>query len=420
MIKEIRGDIASFINAYKGQGSIFYFGCAYIVFTYLRPHLIYPQLNFLPWLQLTILGGLGLMAFKKQLNFTGTHALVFLFAILAWISALTSYYPDISMLNIDTPVIWAIEVLFLSNCVSNLKQLKLLISLLLLFLFKMSFFGAKTWALRGFGFSGWGIQGPPGYFNNSGEFSLLMAMTAVMSIPFLIGLGLKRRYLWLLPITAVMTVLGASSRGGQLALVVGLLYLLIAYKKIRIKNLVYTVLAGWLIMTILPEEQKARLSSMGDDDTSVSRMNYWHAGIDMAKQNPWTGVGYNAFPDYYNDYYKIGGEGYLSNRKEVSHNSMVQVVSTMGIPALLIYLMIHIRIFYNTPKKSLRLAADHSPLPLSIYHSLRGGIVTFFIGAFFMSVAFYPYIYLLCGLSIALRRLTEKLKNGNKHQPILH
>ena len=272
MIKEIRGDIANFINAYKGQGIIFYFGCAYIIFTYLRPQVIYPQLNFLPWTQLTILGGLGLMVLKKQLSFTGTHALVFLFAILAWISALNSYYPDISIMNIDIPFIWAIEVLFLSNCVRNLKQLKLLMALLFLCLFKMSLFGAKVWTLRGFGFAGWGIQGPPGYFQNSGEFSLLMAMTAVMSIPFLIGLDLKRRYLWLLPITAVMTVLGASSRGGQLALVVGLLYLLIAYKKLRIKNLVYAVLVGWLIMTILPEEQKARFSSMGDDDTSVSRL----------------------------------------------------------------------------------------------------------------------------------------------------
>ena len=408
MIKEIRGDIAAFINAYKGQDIIFYFGCAYIIFTYLRPHLISPQLNFLPWLQLTILGGLGLMAFKNQLRFTGTHALVFLFAILAGISALNSYYPDISIKNIDIPFIWAIEVLFLSNCVSNLKQLKLLMALLFLALFKMSLFGAKTWALRGFGFAGWGIQGPPGYFNNSGEFSLLMAMAAVMSIPFLIGLGLKRRYLWLLPITAVMTVLGASSRGGQLALVIGLLYLLIAYKKIRIKNLVYTALAGWLIMTILPEEQKARFSTMGDDGSSVTRMNYWHAGIDMAKETPWTGVGYNAFPKYYQDYYKVSGEGYLANRSEVSHNSMVQVVSTLGIPALLVYLMIHIRIFYNIPKKLLLPGTDNNPLLLSIRCSLRAGVITYFIGAFFMSVAFYPYLYLLCGLSIALRRLTEK------------
>ena len=414
MIKEIRGDIVAFINAYKGHDLIFYFGCAYIIFSYLRPHVIYPQINFLPWTQLTILGGLGLMVLNKRLNFTGTHALVFLFAILAWISALNSYYPHISMKKIDEPFIWAIEVLFLSNCARNLQQLKLLIALLFLCFLKMSLFGAKTWALTGFGFSGWGIQGPPGYFQNSGEYSLLMAMTAVMSIPFLAGLDLKRRYLWLLPITAVMAVLGSSSRGGQLALVIGLVYLLIAYKMLRIKNLFYVILIGWLIITFLPEGQKARFSSMGEDDTSVTRQHYWHAGIDMAKDNPWTGVGYNAFPQYYNDYFKISGESYLSKRKEVSHNSLVQVASTLGITALFLYLMIHLRVFYAIPKKMLLRDTDSMPLILGIHRSLRAGLITYFIGAFFMSVAFYPYIYLLCGFSIALYQVTKREINDSE------
>ena len=81
MIKEIRGDIAALINAYKGQGIIFYFGCAYIIFSHLRPQVIYPQLDFLPWTQLTILGSLGLMVLKKQFNFTGTHPLALLEAM---------------------------------------------------------------------------------------------------------------------------------------------------------------------------------------------------------------------------------------------------------------------------------------------------------------------------------------------------
>ena len=156
-------DIRLFINAFKGQGVIFYLGCAYIIFSYLRPQSIYPQLNFVPWLQITILTGLALMFVKKQLVFTKTHALVFLFALLSLLSTLDSYYPEISWRYADIPFIWAIEVLFLSNCISNQKQFKLLVALLFLCLFKMSFFGARTWAMSGFGFSGWGIQGPPGF-----------------------------------------------------------------------------------------------------------------------------------------------------------------------------------------------------------------------------------------------------------------
>ena len=194
-MKMLFKDFRLFIHAYSDQGAIFYFGCAYIIFTYLRPQLIYPQLNFLPWLQITILGGLVIMIVKRHLVFGSTHALIFFLALLSLVSAYNSYYPEISFSKIATPFIFAVEVLFLSNCISNIKQFKLLVALLFLCLFKMSFFGAKIWAMRGFGFTGWGIQGPPGFFENSGEYSLIMAIFAVMSIPFIISLNIKKVYL---------------------------------------------------------------------------------------------------------------------------------------------------------------------------------------------------------------------------------
>jgi hypothetical protein len=46
---------------------------------------------------------------------------------------------------------------------------------------------------------------------------------------------------WLLPVTAITTALGPSSRGGQLALIVGLVCLLLAYKMKSSKNLAYVV-----------------------------------------------------------------------------------------------------------------------------------------------------------------------------------
>jgi len=409
MTKTIFKDIGAFINAYKGQDLIFYCGCAYIIFSYLRPQLIYPSLNFLPWLRITILVGLSLMLVKNQLRFTYTHALVFLLTILVGISIMNSSYPEISMQKPEIPLIWAIEVLFLSNCARNINQIKLLLALLFLCLFKMSLFGAKIWVTRGFDFTAWGIQGPPGYFQNSGEFSLLMAMTAVMSIPFIIGLNLKRRYLWILPITAVMTVLGASSRGSQLAVVVGLLFLLFTYKKIRIKNIIYVGVICWLVAVLLPQEQKDRLNAMGDDETSLSRLNYWKAGIAMAMDNPFSGVGYDAFPEYYHNYYKESGGGYLSTRKEVSHNSIIQVLSTLGFPALFIYLLIHKRIYYVVKDKYLKKITHINFLSQNIVISLKAGFLTYLVGSMFMSIAFYPYLYLLCGLSIALAQaITEQ------------
>jgi O-antigen ligase len=416
----LKNDLKAFRQDLKGQDLIFYLGLAFIVLYYLRPQVIIPGLNIIPWLQITILVGFLAMAGNSRLKFTGTHFLVFLFATLAWLSAMNSLYPDISSRNITTPFIFALEVLFLSNCVKNVKQLQLLLIVFFLCIFKMSFFGARVWAGRGFGFAAWGIQGPAGFFQNSGEFSLLMAICAVMSIPLILYMKSKTKLYWLLPITAAMTVMGASSRGGQLALLVGLIYLLMAYKKIRIKNLVYVTVFVSVAWALFPEEQKARFETAGSDKTSETRLEYWKAGIDMAKEYPLLGVGLMAFPEHYSRHYKERDGSFFSNRKEVAHNSIVQVASTLGVPALILYLWFHFSVFSI---KSLGKKYKDPSLELMFLESFRvslnAAVLTYAAGSFFMSVAFYPYIYFLVGLAIIKARLSREkereLKLGEVH-----
>ncbi len=415
MFSVLKKDLKAFRQDLKGQDLIFYLGLAFIVLYYLRPQVIIPGLNIVPWLQITILVGFLAMAGNNRLKFTGTHFLVFLFATLAWLSAMNSLYPEISSRDITTPFIFALEVLFLSNCVKNIKQLQLLLIVFFLCIFKMSFFGARVWTTRGFGFTGWGIQGPTGFFQNSGEFSLLMAICAVMSIPLILYMKSKTKFYWLLPVTAVMTVMGASSRGGQLALVVGLVYLLVSYRKISIKNLVYVAVFVSVAWAILPEGQKARFDTAGSDQTSTRRLDYWEAGIDMAKENPLLGVGFRAFPEHYSKYYNVRDGTYLSNKKEVAHNSMIEVVSTLGIPALILYLWFHFSVFSG--RSLLKKHKDPGPeleFLESFRVSLNGAILTYLVGAFFMSITFYPYIYFLLALSIIKVRLFKKTQREVK------
>lgn len=405
MFSVLRNDFKTFWLALKGQDLIFYLGLTFIVLYYLRPQSIISGLNIIPWMQITILTGLLAMASKNRLKFTGTHFLVFLFAMIAWLSAMNSLYPEISSRKITTPFIFALEVLFLSNCVKNVKQLQLLLIVFFLCIFKMSFFGARVWAGRGFGFAAWGIQGPSGFFQNSGEFSLLMAMCAVMSIPLILYMKPKTKLYWLLPVTAAMTVMGASSRGGQLALVVGLIYLLLAYKKVRLKNLVYVMVLISVAWALFPQEQKTRFETAGSDKTSETRLEYWSAGVDMVKEYPLLGIGLMAFPEHYHRHYKVGGGGFFSKRKEVAHNSLIQVASTLGVFAFILYLWFHFKIFST---KSLVKKYKHPVREMLFLEyfkvSLSAAILTYSVGAFFMSVAFYPYIYFLLGLAIIKNR----------------
>lgn len=398
-----------FLSAFKGQGFIFYTGCLYIILTYLRPQEIYPQLKFLPWLQLTILSGLAAMALRKRLEVTKEHAVLFIFATVGLISAYNSLYPDISETHVSTPFIWAMEVLFLSNVPRNRKQLNMILFLWFLVLAKMSIFGARSMISRGFSFTSWGISGPPGFFQNSGEYGLLMAMLAIMSIPFVLNLSECRKIMWVLPVSATISVLGSSSRGDQLALVIGFLYLFFSLGKIRLKTIFIICSVFSVLYLLIPEDQLSRFQTAGEDDTSTSRLEYWAAGIEMIKEYPVLGVGLAAFPDYYNDRFKdkTNLSEFLANRKEVSHNSFIQIGSTMGFSGLLLYLYILWAVYAKTNPLGPEKADNYKSNGLMVEQSVRYGLVVYIIGSMFMSVAFYPYIYFLLAIKIAHKRITR-------------
>src|SRR5690606_21965812 len=87
---------------------------------------------------------------------------------------------------------------------------------------------AKSWAGRGFSFADWGLMGPIGYFQNSGELAILMLM--LFPLAFYLYQSVKNKIVWwerllliLFWVCPILTVLGASSRGAQVALAFQLL-----------------------------------------------------------------------------------------------------------------------------------------------------------------------------------------------------
>jgi putative inorganic carbon (HCO3(-)) transporter len=409
-------DLRRFYVQCREQDFAFYMAVLYLVFTYLRPQATFPILGIIPWTQISILLGLTYLGVRRRLRLQSSHIWLACFVLVAVLSAYHSQYKDYSLSKASVPFTWWVEVFFFTNAVKNGKQLKLLVVLLFLILFKMSLFGAKTWVGRGFGFTKWGIAGPTGFFANSGEFSLLMAMLAVLSLSYLFAFKKVSRWYYFLPVTAIMTVAGASSRGGQLALVLGLAYIFLFVYKIRFKSLLVVMLFLFLSVELLPVEQKQRFESMGEDGTSKSRLKYWTAGMDMIEAYPLTGVGLEAFSAYYRDYYapRDKGDDYLSSRSEVSHNTFIQVGVGMGYPGLFLYVVLCSLVFLWGRKIRKRVRSMDSPEEyrwlLLFSYGLDAAAIAYLVGSFFMSVLLYPYIYLLLMLGQSMKNSLLEIK----------
>lgn len=414
-IKSAFNDLITYIRECKNENFGFYCVAGYIIFSYLRPQAIYPMLDILPWTQLCIVAGLGYAFIKGQVKYQMTHFVIFMFGVSTVISSYFSYDSDLSFRNISTVFIWMLEVLLFTSCIKTLHQLRLILILFLLVLFKISLFGAKTWVMRGFAFRDYGIAGPRGFFENSGELSLMMAMLFIISLSVIYqNRHVVNKLYYLLPITAFMTVLAASSRASQLGLVAGLFLFFILRGQFKIKYLLVGCLVCYLGFLLLPEGQKQRFTSAGSDGTSVSRLTYWAGGVDMFERHPIVGVGYKCFPHYFHDYYKhtIPEGQSWGNTLEVAHNTLIEVGSEQGSIGLITYLMMYFYSF-RLNSRTRGLLKKHGPevKPHWTYRLAVGldiANIVFIIGGFFMSVAFYPYNYLMLMFSGALNNIVGR------------
>jgi len=282
--------------------------------------------------------------------------------------------------------------------------------------YKLSAFGAKTWALRGFAFTDWGLQGPQGFFENSGEYAIQMAVLFGMSYPFYqyVKDRLPRYKRWILlsvPITAAMSVMGASSRGSQLAMLAQC-YFLFLHGKVSLRTIIVTSLVFTAIYYLIPEEQLERFQSAGEDKTSQQRLLYWEHGLDMLLDHPMMGVGYYNFPPYYEAHYR---QDMLYDRAQLPHNIIVQVGADLGFIGLFIYLMLIWRAFKLTrmvrAMELKRLGKDKIAeswiTPVS--KGMDIGFLGFLIAGQFVSVVYYPFMWIHIAMCVGLKQAAEKL-----------
>jgi putative inorganic carbon (HCO3(-)) transporter len=413
-------------KAFRKESWAFWFLCMYLVVEYLRPQIVYPALDVIPWGQITLgacwvsvlLGG------WKARRMVLMDLLVGAFFFWVLLSSVLALQPNASFGAWEVFAGWFVLYYLIPLVITSPRRAYLFFLFFFLVNLKMSQHGARTWVMRGLAFADWGATGSPGWFQNSGEFAMEMAGFAGISWCLLYAMRrhIGKRKFWLgvclLPGTAVASVMASSSRGGQLALLVVVLALLVVHK-VRIRNLVIVgaVLAvGWILV---PPQQKARFQSMGEDTSSESRLTYWRASFQVAMDHPVTGIGYNNWPSYWAR--MLGG-----GRVERIHNSTLQAAAETGFPGAALFLGMILLSFYCNAQTRRR-ARRIGPWREAFWGMATGldvGMVGFLFASQFMSVLYYPMFWVSFGLTTALSEASRKAVRATARQahrpPLIH
>lgn len=380
----------------------------YIFFEYVRPQAIYPIIKGMPLASLTVLACVAAFVLEgRKLRRLGLlDQLLILYTGIIVASALTAYMPERVFQNIVAVYLsWVLIYFMISNVVDTEKKFLVFMLLYFLWCLKMSQFGTRIFVMRGFSFSSWGLTCAPQFFHNSGECGIQLAMFFASSLYFVLGLAAylskrTRLFVTLLPATAAIAIIGSSSRGAQLALAGVLLWLVLRSRR-PIRTLLVAGVAAFALFSILPAEQMDRFRTMGTDETSMRRRQYWEDGVKIMQDYPVLGVGFQNWIPYYVRNYDAGGQ--------LPHNIFVEAGAELGFTGLFGFIAMIVGTFvvnWRTRRMAKRLPRGN--FLWNMAHGLDGALIGFLVGGFFVTVLYYPFFWINLAMTAALHNVTKR------------
>jgi O-antigen ligase len=405
---------------FRTQGLAYQAMCLYLIVEYVRPQQLFGWIYGLPLGQITL--GVALLAYLWSGKWFGMKSigswLLLLFTVVIIASSVAAFDSSTSFDALRVWISWVVIYFLIINVVNTEQRFAFFILLWLLCHYYMSQGGAKQFAFRGFQFASWGIQGAPGWFANSGEFGIAMCMLLPVSWHFYVAakthLSKWRKVFMLgMPVTALLCIIGSSSRGAVVGLgAIGVWALLRSKQHVRtLVGVAALAAAAWYI---LPPEQKARFSEAGTDDTSVSRRLYWERGLEMAREHPLLGIGYENWLKYYAAHYADSRLTQVYG-VQVSHNIFIQCMAELGYTGLMVFVLLIVATFvinYRT-RRAVRAGTDPPDmLILQMAYGLDGALVGYLAAGFFVTVLYYPFFWINLALSVALGAIARHRQEG--------
>jgi len=399
----------------------------YLALLYIRPGDIYPQLE--P-LRLTMLGvTLLTVAFVLQVlvyrrvKAILTMPMIFMGLVLAAIllSMPGSYYRTLSMTRFTDSLRLVFMTYLIVHLIDSVSRLRGFMTALVLILAGLSSWLVSRFFLMPYtrvdnGGSG-GVVG--GFLGDGNDFALAQNVVLPWAIA-LIPVTSSRFWRWLLIYSVAIGALAVGctfSRGGFL----GLLALVVAFYIhwiVRTQRYVFGVFTALIGVTLLlaalfafaPEDFLDRMTSIKDyeeDESARGRLDAWQAGFRMFSDRPFFGVGAGAFNDAYGKKYKPTN-AVAANWRE-AHSVYIQVMGEMGLFGLLAVFGLVFVLWRSVFR--LRFAYLADPDQDRFFHIARsavyGSLCAWMVSGAFLSVAFYPHLYLLVMITACLERLAR-------------
>ena len=164
------------------------------------------------------------------------------------------------------------------------------------------------------------------------------------------------------------------------------------------------------------------------DSTGTTRLYLWASAFNMWRENPVIGVGVGNYPMSLNIYRPLDGDWpptYFGHSwwGKSTHSLYFQVLAELGSLGFLAYAYIVYCHFQNLrrPRRDRRATFSSMENPyfgeIEAYRkALVGSMVGFLAAATFLSVAYYPHLWLITGMGVALTSIMRTVASQSKNR----
>lgn len=210
----------------------------------------------------------------------------------------------------------------------------------------------------------------------------------------------------------VASVVISDSRGGFLGLVAVFMGIIL-FSRHRIRNLIVIAIIGLAGLIMVSEEYVAEMHTIADteDSTRNDRLYSWRRGWEMFVDHPLVGVGASNYPWRVVEYelrsheYRPGQVRLHGGR--VAHSLYFTVIPEFGLVGIFLFTSIAWIMFrrlfelvrLDSKQHDLFLQALELPL---LARALIVSMFGLFISGAFISVLYYPHIWVLVGFTVGL------------------
>jgi len=252
---------------------------------------------------------------------------------------------------------------------------------------------------------------------NDFALSVCILLPMVLELALAARTRLRRLIWWSALVLFVLAIVASSSRGATLGMIAVGSYLWLRSPR-KLLTLAGIGMVGLLLLAYAPDtyfDRMGTISNYQEDESAMGRIIAWKASIRMFNDNPLFGVSVGNFPFAFGAKYRPPDAGNMAWL--TAHSMYFLVLGELALPGIITLLMLlfgnmRAHVVLQRRLRSRAGAAQAIPqdtmlAPERMLYLQNASVVGFAVAGAFLSVAYYPHIFVLTALMVAARRVAS-------------